>query len=156
MSVKAIPEGYNTVTPYLIVNNAKAVITFLKEAFGAEVLRITGGPKGADGKAIVGNAEIRIGTSMIMIGEAREGMTAQPIMLYLYFEDADAVHAQALKAGGTEMMPVEDMFYGDRHGGIVDPSGNMWFIASRVEEISDEDLQRRADAFHAERQASQN
>ncbi|MBL4791079.1 MAG: VOC family protein [Kordiimonadaceae bacterium] len=154
MPVKAIPSGYHTVTPYLIVNNADAVVAFLKEAFGAKVLRVTNGPMGADGNTTIGNAEIRVGTSMIMVAEARDGMTAQPMMLYLYFENADAVHAQALKAGGTEMMPIEDMFYGDRHGGVIDPSGNMWFIASHVEDVSDAELQRRADAFHAERQAT--
>jgi uncharacterized glyoxalase superfamily protein PhnB len=150
MSVKAIPEGYHTITPYLMVNDAEAVIDFLKAAFGAEVVCITNGPVALDGKRMIGNAEVRVGTSMIMLADARPDVPSQNAMLYLYCDDVDAMHAQALKAGGTEMMPPTDMFYGDRNSGIVDPSGNSWFIASRIEDLEDDELQRRANAYHAE------
>ena len=147
-AVSAIPDGYSTIAPYLIVDGAQAVITFLKGAFGAEVIQITHGPMGPDGNRLIGNAEVRVGNSMIMVADAREGAPAQKVMLYLYFKDVDAVHAKALAAEGVEMMPPMDMFYGDRHGGIIDPAGNSWFIASRIEDVDDDELQRRADAHH--------
>ena len=149
MSVKAVPKGYHTVTPYMIVDGAQAVIDFLEAAFGAEVICVTYGPVDADGKRTIGNAEVRVGTSMAMLADARPGVAAQKIMLYLYCDDVDATHAQALKAGGAEIMSPTDMFYGDRHGGITDPSGNSWYIASRIEDVEQGELQRRADGFHA-------
>ena len=148
MAVKPVPDGYHTVSPYIIVEDAAALLGFIAQAFGASDIRKTLGPEREDGRRMIMNAEVRVGNSMMMLADARGGMQPQPVMLYVYVDDVDAVHAQALKAGGSEMMSPADMFYGDRHGAVIDPAGNTWFIASRVEEMSDDELQRRADDFH--------
>lgn len=152
MPVQPIPEGYQTITPYIIVVDASGLLTFLEEAFGAEVIRVTYGPEREDGRRMMMNAEVKVGSSMVMLADARGEMLPQPVMLYVYVDDVDGVHARAMRAGASEMMPPTDMFYGDRHGGIVDPAGNTWFIASHIEDMTDEELQHRADEFHADHQ----
>lgn len=149
MTVKPVPEGYHTVSPFMIVDGAQRVLDFLEATFDMEIKSLTEGQPSGDGSRPVMNAEVRVGSSMIMLADARENVPPQPVMLYVYVDDVDAVHAKAVAAGGEEIMPPTDMFYGDRHGGVMDPAGNTWWIASHIEDISNEELQRRADQMHA-------
>jgi uncharacterized glyoxalase superfamily protein PhnB len=143
MAVKPIPDGYHTVTPYLVVRGAPAVIEFLKKAFGAE---LPGEPiKRPDGTIM--HAEVRIGDSRVMIGEENDMAKATPSSLHLYVPNVDSVYQLAVKAGGTPVMEPTDMFYGDRGGSVKDPSGNSWFIATHVEDVAPQELAKRADAF---------
>ncbi len=143
--VNPIPPGYHTVTPYLMVREADKLIELLKDAFGAEMLERHDQP---DGKVM--HAEVRIGDSPVMISEAcdtMEGMGPVQSVLYLYVEDADAVFKKAIATGCTEVMPVDNQFWGDRMGGVVDPWGNRYWISTHVEDLSAEEIQRRAAAF---------
>ena len=145
MAVKAIPEGYHSVTPYLIVDGAAEAIRFYEQAFGAtEMLRLPMGGK-------IGHAEIRIGDSYVMLSDewpdygklgpkARGGSTSS---LMIYLEDVDAAFERAVAAGATVERPVEDQFYGDRSGTILDPFGHSWILSTHVEDVSDEEMQRR-------------
>lgn len=142
MAVKPIPEGYHTVTPYLIVEGAAGLIDFLKQAFDAEeVVRMPG----KDGT--VGHAEVRIGNSMIMLADAQAGYPAKPHMIGLYVEDADATYQRAIAAGATSIKEPADQFYGDRSGGVTDASGMQWWISTHIEDIAPEELERRAAAY---------
>jgi PhnB protein len=145
--VKPIPDGYTAVTPYLTVKNAASAIDFYKKAFGAEEALRMNTP---DGKVM--HAEMRIGGAVIMLhDEAPEwnalspqtiGDSATSIMLYV--DDADAVAKRAVEAGATMTMPVADQFYGDRCGNIKDPFGHKWSIATHVEDVEPQELERRA------------
>lgn len=144
--VKPVPEGYHTVTPYLIVNAGAKALDFYARAFGAiERLRIDAGGK-------IGHAEITIGDSCVMLADEHPEIGAlgpttvggSPVSLHLYVEDVDAVVARAVAAGATLVRPVADQFYGDRVGGVADPFGHRWFIATHKEDLSPEELQRRA------------
>ena len=141
--VQAIPKGYHSVTPYLVIDGAKKVIDFLKKAFDAQQVTLMPG----DSPDKVGHAEMKIGDSIIMIGDAMADMKATPTMLYLYVEDADATFKRAKQAGGTVVKDIENQFYGDRAGCLKDPSGNLWWIASHVEEVTPDELKRRHDAM---------
>ncbi|MCK0067965.1 VOC family protein [Kordiimonas laminariae] len=151
MPVDRVPEGYSTVAPFMVVSNARKVIDFLKHTFGAEVNGLVYGDVGPSGERLIMNADITVGTSRVFVADARDGNAPAPTSFYCYVEDVDACHARALEAGGVEMMPPMDMFYGDRHGGVIDPCGNTWFIASHIEDVTDEEMQRRADEVNAER-----
>ena len=137
-SVKAIPEGYQAVIPYLVVDHAEQVIEFIKQAFGAQELCRMMNPGGK-----VGHTELRIRDSVVMLGGASEQWKAMPTMLYLYVENVDDVYARAVAAGGTSMKAPEDQFYGDRTAAVVDMSGNQWWMATHKEEISPEEMDRR-------------
>lgn len=139
MKVKPIPEGFNTVTPYLAVHKVTETIEFLRQAFDAEVLDKHTMP---DGRVM--NATISIGDSRVMMGEVPLDQTARPATLYMYVENTDALYEQAIKAGGKSIMEPVDQFYGDRSGAIEDPSGNQWWIATHIEDMSDEELLERA------------
>lgn len=139
MSVKPIPEGYHSVTPYLVVDDAGRLIAFLKQAFQAVEMHCMQGPDGR-----VRHAEVRIGDSMIMLGEAQGEWKSMPCALYLYLENCDAVYQRALKAGATSIREPADQFYGDRQGGVKDPCGNQWWIATHIEDVSPEEIARRA------------
>ena len=154
MTTKAshIPAGYHTATPYLIANDAAAAIEFYKKAFGAEEIE-----RIADDNGAIRHAEFKIGDSPFMITEEHPDYPAwqsphsrggTPVHIYLYVEDVDAVFKQAISSGATELLPVKDQFYGDRSGGITDPFGHVWFIASRIEDLSPEEIQRRATEPH--------
>lgn len=148
MAAQAIPDGYGHVIPYLIVQNVPETITFLERALGAEEIRRTTRPDGS-----IGNVEMRIGPSVVMMAEARPEWPSMPGHLYLYVEDTDAAYHRAIEAGGESMMEPADQFYGDRNAGVRDPSGNTWWIATHIEDLSDEELQRRSverDAQQAE------
>ncbi len=139
MAVKFMPEGYHTVTPLLSVKGAAKLIEFMKKAFDAtEVYRFSS-PDGG-----VMHAEMKIGDSVIMLGESLEEQTHMPIALYLYVKDADAVYRKALDAGAQTILAPDDMFWGDRVGTVRDFAGNKWWIATHVEEVSADELERRA------------
>ena len=151
MSVNPIPSGYHSVTPYLIVDDAAAAIDFYREAFGAaEVLRLRMGGK-------IGHAEIKIGDSHVMLsdewpdmdmaGPAKRGGTS--VSLTLYVTDVDLAFARALRAGARQERAVEDQFYGDRTGTLLDPFGHRWSLATHIEEVAPEEMQRRLDAMTA-------
>jgi PhnB protein len=146
-SVKSIPEGYHSITPYLAIAGAADAIAFYKKAFGAtEVMRMAA-PGGK-----VGHAEVEIGGSRIMLSDEYPDMGfrgpkaigGSPVGLHLYVEDVDAVTRQAVAAGAKELRPVKDQFYGDRTGSIEDPFGHVWHIATHKEDLSPDELKRRA------------
>lgn len=137
-STKPIPKGFHTATPYLIVENVAKQIDFLKNAFGATETHRSTLP---DGHII--HAEVRIGDSMIMIGGAREPWKPRPATVYLYFEDVDRVFHKAVEAGGKSMQEPKDQFYGDRSGGVEDPNGNYWWLATHIEDVPNEEIDRR-------------
>lgn len=138
MPIRPIPVGYHTVTPYLTVKGAKKLIEFLEEAFGAKRLRQTVRPDGS-----VGNAEVLIGNSMVMISDATEQWLPMVSSIYLYVEDTDRIYKKAIEAGAESLYEPMDMFYGDRNAGIKDMFGNFWWIATHIEDVSDEEIQRR-------------
>ena len=148
-AVKPIPDGYNSVIPYLHIKGAARALEFYKSAFGAkEVLRMPG-PGGQ-----VMHAELKIGDSMIMLSDEHPQMGAlgpqsvggTPVTLHLYVENVDAVVQKAVAAGATLDQPVKDQFYGDRSGLLTDPFGHKWHVATHVEDVSPEDLKVRAAA----------
>ena len=136
--VKAIPEGYRTVTPFLSVNGASEAIDFYKKAFGAEERSRMPGP---DGKLL--HAELKIGDSIVMLSDA---MTGQPLTagIHLYVADAAAAWARATAAGAKILMPLADMFWGDRYGVLADKWDNKWSIATHKEDLSPEEMGKRA------------
>ena len=136
------PEGYHNVTPYLVVQDIEALIAFLKEAFDAEE---TERVPGSDGTTR--HAEVRIGDSVVMMGTSR-GNSPVPGMLYVYTEDVDTAYSRALKAGGESIAQPENQFYGDRTAGVKDSQGNIWYMATRVENLSEEELRERALALN--------
>lgn len=137
-SVNPIPEGYHTVTPFLVVNGATSLIEFIINAFGGKLSFIM---KGDDGK--VTHATIKVGDSIIMVSDASERFQAMPSMLYLYVEDVDSVYQRALDARGISLREPTDEFYGDRSAGVMDAWENQWWIATHTEDVSDEELKRR-------------
>ena len=143
MAAKPVPEGYHTVTPYLVVRGAPKLIEFLEQAFGAQLSHQP--VKRPDGSIM--HTQVKIGDSQIMIGEESERAMAAPCTLHLYVPDVDSVFQQAVKAGGSTIMEPMDMFYGDRSGGVTDPSGNRWYIATHKEDVAPQELAKRAEAF---------
>jgi uncharacterized glyoxalase superfamily protein PhnB len=141
--VKAVPEGFHTITPYLVVDGAEKIIRFMKDAFGAQsVFEPMTRP---DGKIM--HAELRIGDSIVMLSDASERAHATSDMLHLYVPNVDATYQKALKAGGKSLTEPTDQFYGDRSGSVMDPAGNRWFIATHIEDVSPADLKKRAAEF---------
>ena len=147
--VKPIPDGYHTVTPYLILSGAGEAIEFYKKALGAtEMLRMEG-PGGS-----IHHAEIKIGDSSIMLADEHPEIQAlspktiggSPVSIHLYVEDVDAAVERAVTAGAKLIRPVADQFYGDRVGGIEDPFGYRWFIATHKEDLTMDEIRRRAAA----------
>ncbi len=138
-AVPRVPKGFHTITPYLIFKDAAVAIEFYSRAFGAtEIFRKS------DDDGRIRHAEMRIGDSPIMMaGEFREfpdwqsaeSRGGSPVHLYLYVEDCDALFARALAAGATQLLPMQDQEYGDRQGGLTDPFGHVWYIASRIRDV---------------------
>ena len=147
--VKAIPDGYHTATPYLIIKGAASAIEFYKKAFGATELMRMAQPNGH-----IGHAEIKIGDSPIMLADeypemgyrSPQSLGGSPVSILLYVENVDAVFDHAVAAGGKVTMAVKDQFYGDRSGTLSDPFGHVWTIATRKEDLAPEEIQNRAAA----------
>jgi len=147
MKTKAIPDGYHTATPYLIVNGAAQALEFYKKAFGATEMMRFPGPGGK-----IMHAEIKIGDSPIMLADEAPEMGASspktiggtPVSLLLYVEDVDAWASKAVAAGAKVQRPVQDQFYGDRTGTFEDPFGHVWSIATHKEDVSLEEMKKRA------------
>lgn len=133
-----VPEGYATVIPYLVVPDGEGLITFMKNAFGATLNSRSDTPEGR-----LMHAEIALGDSRIMLGESSEEWPPTRAMIHLYLPDVDGVYRRAIAAGATSLREPETMFHGDRSGGVQDPSGTQWWIATRVEEVSPEEMERR-------------
>lgn len=143
MAAKPIPDGFHTVTPYLVVRGASKTIEFAKKAFGAELAfdpMLT-----PDGNIM--HAEMKVGDSRVMIAEASEQHPPMAAMLHLYVPNVDAVYERAIKAGGTSTMKPTDQFYGDRGAAVKDPTGVSWHIATHVEDVAPAELRKRADAY---------
>lgn len=133
-----IPEGYHTVTPWIISRDTAGVIDYVTKAFGAkEIARVVG----EDGS--IGHAEVRIGDSVVMMFDGKPDWPPTPALLRLYVEDADAVHRQAVAAGGTSVTEVTHLFFGDRVGRVCDPFGNLYWIQTRIEDVTEEEMGRR-------------
>jgi PhnB protein len=152
MAVKPIPEGYHSVTPYLIIEGAGGAIEFYQKAFGAKELFRFPAP---DGK--IGHAEIKIGDSPIMLADAYPAMGyngpkslgGSPVSLMIYVENVDTVFNQAVRAGATVKEAVTDKFYGDRTGSLIDPFGHVWHVSTHMEDVSVEEMEKRAKAASA-------
>lgn len=150
MTVKPIPDGYHSITPYLMIKGASEAIEFYKRAFGAtEIFRLSH-PNGQ-----IGHAEIKIGDSSVMLADPCEQGTfrtpqslgGSSVALHVYVQDVDAQFAQAVSAGAKAVKPVFDQFYGDRTGTLQDPFGHIWFLATHKEDIAPEEINRRAEAL---------
>jgi len=152
MTVKAIPDGYHSVTPYLIISGAAAAIDYYKQAFGATELLRMPAPGGK-----VGHAEIKIGDSPIMLADEHPEMGykspqtlgGSPVSIMIYVADVDKVFDQAIAAGGKAQRPVKDQFYGDRSGTLEDPFGHVWHVATHTEDVSAEEMERRMNSAGA-------
>ena len=146
MAVKPIPDGYHSVTPYLIVDGGARALDFYAKALGAKEFVRMPAPDGR-----IGHAEMRVGDSVIMLADENPEMHAlgpksvggTPVSLMVYVDDVDKVFARAVAAGATVERPVANQFYGDRTGGIVDPFGHRWYLATHVEDVSPEEMKRR-------------
>jgi PhnB protein len=138
--VKAIPDAYGSVTPYLVVEGAEELLGFLQNAFGAT---IRGGDvmRGPDGR--IGHAEVEIGDSVVMLADVPPDGEAMHSMLNLYVEDCDATYKKALAAGAESVREPEDQFYGDRSGGVRDKWGNQYYVSTHIEDVSPEEMERR-------------
>ena len=149
--VNPIPEGYHSVTPYLSIKGAAKAIDYYKEVFGATELFRMAAP---DGK--IGHAEIKIGNSPLMLADefpemefvSPQTLGGSPIGLMIYVDDVDTMFTKAISAGATEVKPLQDQFYGDRSGTLKDPFGHVWTVATHVEDVAPEELQKRAAAAH--------
>ena len=149
MPVSPIPEGYHSVTPYLVMKNAAAAIEFYKKAFGAVELLRMAAPGGK-----IGHAEIKIGDSPVMLADeypdmgfkGPESLGGTPVSLMIYVDDVDKIYPQAIAAGGKEVRPLQNQFYGDRSGTLTDPFGHVWTISTHVEDVPEEELAKRGEA----------
>lgn len=150
MATQPIPQGYHSVTPYLIIQGAAGAIDFYKRAFGAQELMRIAGPDGR-----IGHAEIRIGDSPVMLADEHpemgyrspQSIGGTPVSLMVYVERVDEIFRQAVSAGAKELQPVKDQFYGDRSGTLQDPFGHVWTVSTHVEDIAPEEMGRRAEEF---------
>jgi len=150
---KPIPDGFHSVTPYLCVSDAARAIEFYKEAFGATELMRLEAPGGK-----IGHAEIKIGDSIVMLADevpqinfrSPQTVGGPSAHFMIYVEDVDARVERAVAAGAKLTRPVKDQFYGDRTGGVEDPFGHVWFIATHIEDLSPEEIKRRGDAEMAQ------
>jgi uncharacterized glyoxalase superfamily protein PhnB len=153
MAAKSIPAGYHTITPAIIVRDAARAIEFYQRAFGAEEVERMEGPDGS-----IMHAEIRIGDSVIMLGEENAqwgtksplSTNGTPGSLHIYVDDADAAFARAVGAGATVRYPLEDAFWGDRYGKVTDPFGHEWGIATRIRDMTSEEIRAAAQAWMAQ------
>jgi PhnB protein len=152
-NVKAIPDGFHTVTPYLVVQDGAGAIEFYKKAFGAtEIMRMPG-PGGS-----ISHAEIKIGDSIVMLGGAPNAKASQgdsQVNIFLYLEDVDSTFKNAIAAGGKELQPLANQPWGDRYGRLTDPFGHAWALATHIEDVSPEEMARRMKEAMAKMQQAQ-
>lgn len=149
-AVKPIPEGYHTITPYLIIRDAAKALEFYKKAFGATVVMCMEGQPGK-----IAHAEIKIGNSMLMLAEEAPERDARgpqsfggsPVGLHLYVDDVDQFFNRAIAAGAVTVQPVQDQFYGDRSGMLTDPFGHAWSIGTHKENLSPEEIAQRMEGM---------
>lgn len=137
-NVKSVPDGFQTVNVYLQVDSVAKQIAFLKQAFGARELHRSVLPDGG-----IIHAEIMVGNSIVMMGQGNETWKPRPCTVYMYVDDVDATFRSAIAAGGKSLGEPKDQFYGDRSGGVEDPCGNSWWIATHIEDVSYEESDRR-------------
>ena len=149
MPVKPVPDGYHTVTPYLVVGDADMLIQFAKRAFDATIVHET---RRSDGALMHG--ELQIGDSRVMLGQANDQHSPMPACIYLYVPDTDATYKKALAAGAVSTMEPVNQFFGDRNAGVRDANGNMWWIATHVEDVPAEELAKRAKEEMKRREAA--
>ena len=149
-NVKPIPEGYHSVTPYLIIDGASDAIAYYKKAFNAnELFRM-------EHQGKIGHAELKIGDSPIMLADEQpalgyrgpKSLGGTPVSLMIYVEDVDTIYKQAIAAGGIEVKPLQDQFYGDRSGTLADPYGHVWTVATHQEDVTPEEMDKRIKAAH--------
>jgi uncharacterized glyoxalase superfamily protein PhnB len=138
MGVKPVPEGYTTVTPWIIARHTARLIEYVTEAFGGEEIARVLNDDGT-----IGHAEVRIGDSVVMMFDSKPDWPLTPAFLRLYVADADAVHRQAVAAGGTSVTEVTHLFFGDRVGRVRDPLGNVWWIQAHIEDVSPQEMEER-------------
>jgi PhnB protein len=151
MAISYIPKGYSTATPYLIIKGASAAIDFYKKVFGAKELMRMPDPSGK-----IGHAEIEIGNSKIMLADEHpdmgyrspQSLGGSPVGIHLYVPDVDATVEKAVAAGAKLVRPIQDQFYGDRSGQVIDPFGHVWSIGTHKEDVPDDELQKRAAALY--------
>ena len=141
-SIRTVPKGYHTVTPFLMVNDARGLIEFMEKALNGESTSVM---KTDDGKIM--HATVQIGDSIIMIADVMPGMEVMPACLYLYVDDVDASYRQAINVKGTSLREPTDEFYGDRSAGVRDEWNNQWWFATHIEDVSEEELERRKEKF---------
>jgi uncharacterized glyoxalase superfamily protein PhnB len=142
MAVAPIPQGFHSVTPYLVVEGAAQLIEFLEDAFDAqEIFRATR-PDGS-----ISHAQVKIGDSFVELADAHGQLKARPGAIHLYVNDADAVYQRAIRAGASSLREPADQFYGDREGDVKDPCGNHWYIATHQEDVPLDELKRREEAL---------
>jgi PhnB protein len=148
MQPKRVPDGFHTITPHIEVRGAAKAIEFYKKAFGAvEIVRNVG----PDGRLIM-HAQLKIGDSMLLLhdefaeagGQSPQTLEGSPVTIHLYVEDADAAFKRAVEAGATVAMPIQDTFWGDRYGQLVDPFGHNWSIGSKIEQLDPAEIRKRA------------
>jgi PhnB protein len=154
--VKPIPEGYHSITPYLVIDGAAAALEYYTKAFGAtELFRME-----HEGK--IGHAEMKIGDSPFMLADEHptegyrgpKSLGGSPVGIMIYVADVDQVFKQAIEAGGTEVKPIQDQFYGDRSGTLTDPFGHVWTVATHTEDVTPEEIERRLAAMAAKGQGA--
>jgi len=152
--VKAIPDGFHTITPHLLVREAHRAIEFYKQAFGAEVLHVAPAP---DGKRVL-HASLKIGDSVLMLNDefpeyggacAPPATGGSPVTLHIYIENVDAAFVRAVSAGATVKMPLMDQFWGDRYGTLMDPFGHNWSLATHNRDLTQEEMQREQEKAFA-------
>jgi PhnB protein len=143
-TVQPIPEGFHTLTPYLIVGDADKELEFTKSAFDAQVVHLSRGPDGA-----IGHVTVKIGDSMLMMGQARGEYPAVPSMLYMYVPDVDVVYKRALECGAKPVREPRDEAYGDRAGGVVSATGIQWWFGTHIEDVPEDELEKRTKAAMA-------
>ena len=131
------PDGYHTVTPQIVVNDARATIDFMEKVLDAEVKELY------EDEGRVMHSEMTVGDSLVFVAEANEDFASFPAMLNVYVEDVDATFARALEAGATAIREPDDQFYGDRTGGVLDGQGNQWWVSTHIEDVSEDEMRRR-------------
>lgn len=138
MPVKPVPDGYHTVSPYLVSDDPDCLLEFIKQAFAGQEVHVM---RQGDGRIL--HTQARIGDSIVMIGGADSKWPAEKMSLYLYLDDVDAVYRSALAAGAEPIMEPADQFYGDRMGGVKDPTGTTWWLATHIEDVTEEQMRLR-------------